>query len=335
MTPAQNTRKASRPLFLRGKALMTEMMRHPRVEYFTTSSADRQWVEAIRQRYDPAPSGLCLPMTHPVVSVMVDFVFSNQAYSKRGNLIMEGQTTLEGFGERIKDLARASRFPSTFEAEELFAVFDENSKSLPFVDVRYTPYVDQVHNCLKELEREHELATFLMLGKNIRPTGLCNVRIAASSTHGEGVFAQRNLKRGDLVTLHPCDYISINLGNHTAAWVPTHVDMPEMTELLSKVLFQYSASVDGTCFSVAADPTIPATPTACAHLINDGAIIEDRDFDYATLRKYVEDSTAAQNCHFVTLAGVCVAAVASRDIKRNEELFASYGAPFWASLLRL
>ena len=101
------------------------------------------------------------------------------------------------------------------------------------------------------------------------------------------------------------------------------------------MLFQYSASVDGTCFSIAADPTIPATPTACAHLINDGAIIEDRDFDYATLRKYVEDSTAAQNCHFVTLAGVCVAAVASRDIKRNEELFASYGAPFWASLLRL
>ena len=332
MPPSQNNRRPPREFFLRGKALTTELLRNPRSELVTGESSDKKWVDEMCQRYEPVPSGLCLPISHPIVGVMIDFVFSHQTYSKRGNLVMEGPTTLENFAHKVQDMARAARFPSAFEAEEFFAAFDEESKTFPFADVRYSPYVDRVHRYLADLSREDELATFVMLTKNIRPTDLCNVRIAASHRHGEGVFAQRNLKRGDLITLHPCHYVSINLVGHTA-WVPAKVEMPHMTEMLSKVLFQYSAHVAGTCMSIAADPTIPATPAACAHLINDGAVIEERDFDYATLRKYVVDSTAAQNCHFVTLAGVCVAAVASRDIKRNEEVYAAYGGPFWASLL--
>jgi hypothetical protein len=332
MPPSQNNRRPPRESFLQGKALTTELLRNPRSDLSTGESMDKKWVEKICQRYNPVPSGLCLPISHPIVGVMIDFVFSNQKYSKRGNLVMEGPTTLENFAHKVRDMARAARFPSAFEAEELFAAFDKESKTFLFADVLYSPYVDRVHRYLCEISREHELATFVMMTKNICPTDLCNVRIAASPKHGEGVFAQRNLKRGDLITLHPCHYVSINLVGHTA-WVPAKVGIPNMTEMLSKVLFQYSAHVADTCISIAADPTIPPTPAACAHLINDGAVIEERDFDYATLQKYVADSTAAQNCHFVTLAGVCVAAVASRDIKRNEEVYAAYGGPFWASLL--
>jgi len=331
MPPSQNNRRPPREFFLRGKALTTELLRNPRSELFTGECNDKKWVEDMCKRYEPVPVGLCLPISHPVVGVMIDFVFSHQKYSKRGNLLMEGPTTLENFAHKVQDMARAARFPSVFEAEEFFAAFEE-SNTFSFADVRYSPYVDRVHRYLTDLSREHELATFVMMTKNIRPINLCNVRIGASHVHGEGVFAQRSLKRGDLITLHPCHYVSINLVGHTA-WVPAKVDMQPMTEMLSKVLFQYSAHVAGTCISIAADPAIPATPAACAHLINDGAVIEERDFDYATLRKYVDDSTVAQNCHFVTLAGACVAAIASRDIKRNDEIYAAYGGPFWASLL--
>jgi uncharacterized protein YifE (UPF0438 family) len=336
MPPPQNSRRPPPEFFnLKGKALakaLTKRAEKGDGEPWSRAAAVNRFALDLMRLYEPEPNGLCVPVGHPVLNLMVDYVFSEQAYSKKGNLVMQGPTTLENFGSKLKDMARASRFPYKEEGEAFVATFNPERGVLPFADVAYQPYVDRAHRFLVEANREHDLASFVMLRKNLRPTNLCNVYIAASHRDGEGVFAQRDLKRGDLITLHPCDYISLNLGTKTA-WLPAKPDAPSVTVLISKMLVQYSAHVEGTCISIAADPTIPANPTACAHLINDGAELEDRDFDYRAMYKYTEDTARAQNCHFITLAGAVVAAVASRDIKRNEEIYAVYGAPFWANVL--
>ena len=332
--PPQKSRRPPRAYFLKGRALAKEICNNPQCNLLADEHADLKWVEQITQEYTPVVQiGVPMQLAHPLVEVSVDFVFANQKYSKQKNLKMDGEVTLETYGSLVREIARMARFPTIVEAGLFIGSFDSNSKTFPFVDNRYLPYLDRVYGFLKSIDRTHELSSFAMLAKNLRPAGLCNVRIGPSSLHGDGVFAQRDLKRGDLITLHPCHYISINMGKDGSAWLKSKVDLPTVTMLLSKLLFQYSAKVEGTCLSIAADPTIPATPAACAHLINDGATLETREFDYHLLHKYVVDSTNAQNSHFVTLGGVSVAAVASRDIRRGDEIFTAYGAMFWANLL--
>lgn len=330
--PPQKTRHPPREYFLKGRALANEISRNPECVLVEAESVDLVWVQYLTKLYTPVPVGTPMPITHPVVQLSVEFVFCRQLYSKQGNLKLPGPTTLDTFGSHVCEMAREARFPTISEVGKFTEKFDSKTNSFPGFDNRYLGYLDRAHNFLHKIGRSHELATFAMLAKNIRPSGLCNVRIGPSSLHGEGVFAQRNLKRGDLITLHPCHYISINIGKESA-WVPANVKMPKMTLMLSKLLFQYSAKVEGTCLSVAADPTITASPAACAHLINDAATLETRDFGYHEMYRYVVDSTTSQNSYFVTLGGVSVAAVASRDIQRGEEIFTAYGAAFWANLL--
>ena len=331
--PPQKSTRPPRAYFLKGRALAKEICNNPRL-LLEAEHADLKWIEQITKEYTPiAEVGVPMQLAHPLIEVSVDFVFAHQKYSKQKNLKFDGEVTLESYGFFVCEMARMARFPTIDEAGLFIGSFDSNSKTFPFVDNRYLPYLDRVYHFLKSIDRTDELSSFAMLANNLRPAGLCNVRIGPSSLHGEGVFAQRDLKRGDLVTLHPCHYISINMGKEGSAWLKAKVDLPSVTLMLSKLLFQYSAKVEGTCLSIAADPTIPATPAACAHLINDGATLDTPDFDYRLLQKYIVDSTNAQNCHFVTLGGVSVAAVASRDIRRGDEIFTAYGALFWSHLL--
>ena len=146
------------------------------------------------------------------------------------------------------------------------------------------------------------------------------------------VFAQCDIKRGELITVHPCHYITINLGN-SHAYFPAQSTRAPVTEVFAKVLYQYSAEVQGTPFSICADPNEPAHPSACAHLINDGFTLENKDFSYDQLYEYISKSAEAQNAHFVTLAGFCVVAVASKDIGKGQEIFASYGYVWWSQFL--
>ena len=343
--PPATTRSARRKLpprelLLKGKALTSALQRRvgTAAELVVGPPADHLWLEELRERYRPrVPVDVpCVPLTHPVASVYVDFVFSKRAsYSRKGNLLLDTPTaTLDAYGRKLRELARAAKYPTVSEAHGFVDSFTENVKRFDFADDLYFGYVQEAHRFLCEQSREYDLYNFLLLSKNLIPSGLCKVRIGPSPLHGEGVFAQCDIKRGELITVHPCHYIAItNSGGEKQAYMPAQASRPPATEVLVKLLYQYAAEVYGTPFTICADPNEPAHPSACAHLINDGATLENKDFNYQQLQDYAEKSAAAQNCHFVTLAGFAVVAVASKDIKRGQEIFASYGFHWWANFL--
>ena len=100
------------------------------------------------------------------------------------------------------------------------------------------------------------------------------------------------------------------------------------------MLSLYAAEVDGTRVIVAGDPAIYSNES-CGHLINDGAAITKADYGVEDILCYTEDSLACQNCVFVPLGGLAVAVVATRSVKKNEELLTGYGGACDWSLYEL
>lgn len=261
----------------------------------------------------------------------VAFVFQHRLnFSKKGNLVIStGALTLDSFGLACKRIAQTVCFPSTLDAVELTAAIDKRALD---IEPDHVFYVDEAYKKLAAMDRQSDFPAFCMLCRNLTPADLCSVRIA-NGENGEGVFATRRIKAGEIVTLHPVQYVCMHVAGTGSFWFPSSSKVMPATEMLTKMLFRYMAKVEGTCLSVAADPSIAAKPNACAHLINDGAVLENKDFGYAELETYLLKSAAAQNTVFVNIAGVSVAAVATRDIARGDEIFTSYGFGYWAELL--
>lgn len=64
-------------------------------------------------------------------------------------------------------------------------------------------------------------------------------------------------------------------------------------------------------------------------MLNDGAICPTE----ALRMTYVSESTRARNVEPVQLEGCHLAIVATRDLRRGEELVITYGAPYWLAQL--
>jgi hypothetical protein len=291
-------------------------------------STDVEWVTTLIEKYTPRCNRPAVGGSNPITLLLAEYIFSNQIYSKRGNLCIDGKTTLESYGTAVLEIARQIHFPTMAETH----AFAESLRLHP-PELTHVSHISTARHYLRMAGLEHQLVLVAMLSKNVCPTGLCNVRVGYSQRHGQGVFAQRDLRRGDLITLHPCHYMSLNIPGTGSVWIATNSCVPNVTELISKLLYHYSASVYGTCISVAADPSLPVCPAACAHLINDGATMENNSVRDRC--KYMHESHIAQNCHLIPIAGVSIAAVALRDIPRNEEIYTSYGWLYWANVLQL
>jgi hypothetical protein len=72
----------------------------------------------------------------------------------------------------------------------------------------------------------------------------------------------------------------------------------------------------------------------CAHLINDAAILRLQDSDHVgdivlKMQQYCQQSTEGQNTYSLSHPEGGVFFRASRDLKQGEELYFSYGLPYW------
>ena len=81
--------------------------------------------------------------------------------------------------------------------------------------------------------------------------------------------------------------------------------------------------------SVLGDPAETHDPAYLGHMLNDGAICPTE----ALRMTYVSESTRARNVEPVQLEGCHLAIVATRDLRRGEELVITYGAPYWLAQL--
>lgn len=154
---------------------------------------------------------------------------------------------------------------------------------------------------------------------------------------GRGLFASRDIRAGELITLYPGDALLYwHDGNRMAqngrvcSGVVFGAHIPDCERDTERVTTrnarQYELQASST-ISCVGDPRLSSDPVYLGHLANDGSCCTEPERAEA----YRTESAAAQNADHVTLEGCQLATQATRDIRAGEEVLVSYGEGFWLS----
>ena len=150
---------------------------------------------------------------------------------------------------------------------------------------------------------------------------LCEVK---QSNHGRGVFATRDIKKGETVTLYPAHNIATPLGNGR-----------ERRRGWCEYEYEYAMTHSKTGERHTGDK-MKEDPFFLGHLINDfcafvGEFKEKAKGQGETMMKYFLHAETFQNVvfkngmHFISIK-------ASKDIKEGEELLIAYSPTYWTKL---
>tara|TARA_B110001450_G_scaffold35770_1_gene31448 strand:- start:805 stop:1953 length:1149 start_codon:yes stop_codon:yes gene_type:complete len=260
------------------------------------------------------------PVPQPVLPYMMWRKLEECSYTK-GRINLESSCDIMAVGKFFVDLADSCMNRAAENIDILKrAAADPLGVLQPFIQIQGLQQASKYTTT-------DEMCMLACLVKNIVPAGINSVTVKSSPLHGNGVFAKRPIKKGEIITMYPCHAFLLCVEGVGTLWAMTNGE--NMLRTTASMLAGYSAEVEPTRISIAGDPDI-YTNDACGHLINDGACIMKKDFDVNDVLKYIEDSLRAQNCHFISLAGCALAVMASRNIKTGEEVLAAYGAGFWS-----
>jgi hypothetical protein len=152
------------------------------------------------------------------------------------------------------------------------------------------------------------------------PEPRCVVR--ESAVHGLGVFASTDVETGGFLTLYPADgYVTWD-----SREAPTG-----LAQGVSDQAYELSIrdGIYGPCLSIVGDPLKLNATQYLGHMVNDGAKLSDADPRMEEV--YLRKTAASENCIFNRQLG-CM--VATRDIKKGDELFMMYGPDYWLAQLR-
>lgn len=149
----------------------------------------------------------------------------------------------------------------------------------------------------------------------------CEVK---QSDHGRGVFATRDIKKGETVTLYPAHCICIpHKGNYQAVGHCEYDWEYALTHSLTNVIHSGDKEMEDPLF--------------LGHLINDfcsfvGDFKEKGKNQGALMMKYFIHALAFQNVEFYMKGKHFISIKASKDIKEGEELLVAYSPTYWTQL---
>ena len=176
--------------------------------------------------------------------------------------------------------------------------------------------------------KKEELLT-LKLGLNIN-----KVHIKQSKIHGNGLFSSVNIKKGEIITLYPCDVLAYypdkdREKDHYVSYIYSEI-LNENNELKTKFEQNrkyykgYQLSVNDE-YSIIGLPEYDNDPTYMGHICNDGA----RGHKPEDKLIYDKISILKSNACFRNICDCMMAVVALRDITINEEILVTYGHGYW------
>ena len=178
---------------------------------------------------------------------------------------------------------------------------------------------------------------------------LARVRVAPSTIDGAGMglFATRDIRTGELVTLYPCDALvtvvrsplqedddeatvsEIYFDVNAPAGSDWHANFKAQCPEFIRHAWSYSVSIS-PLRSIIGDPTRATDDAAyLAHMVNDFAMCAGSDKN--AIEAYVAASEGAANVGLdtATTNGCHVAMVATKPIREGDEILLSYGAGYW------
>lgn len=166
---------------------------------------------------------------------------------------------------------------------------------------------------------------------------------------GKGLFATKNIQRGSIVSFYPAHSLGIELGE-SQMWVSTNdsdkeyfsknppgsssylhaTDQPIFNR--PSILADISPELKDVPIYLDANPNREVDPLWVSQYINDGAIVTSND--EMGVSQYYEQSKRKKNCiHIPFGPSPIMATVATRKIKKGEELFTSYGCVYWLGVM--
>lgn len=256
-----------------------------------------------------------------LVPAIVDAVIDSVPKCKRGRIAVDGQLTLDKLGDIITSIAHRVAYICDQDQDLVLGALRECPESV--VSLLQSPGMG---DAVVTMEPE-DFIKFCLLTRNLVTSGLNKVRVLPSSVHGNGVFASVNIKKGDVITMYPADYVTAKPSDDLEKrWYKTSGESITQTEC--EMMFLYLALVENTIFQIAGDPD-KYSAASCGHLINDGASLDKPNFTREDMNAYLAKSWCSQNCTFVPIAGCAVAVVATKPIPKDSEVFAAYGVSFW------
>jgi len=207
----------------------------------------------------------------------------------------------------------------------------------------------------KEDERFQDLATALRRMQTLQtikdfnmgvPRKLVKVGPSSIDGAGMGVFAMNNIKAGTIVGFFPVHALGVEFDDETTFCLAgcredqPYFDRPlaEKTEEANYVHYLMgsrrigSADFGSSRLYIDVKPNRPLGDRWIGHLVNDGATV--RSNSEQGMLDYYAASRKRKNCVNIPFASSPIlATVTTRDVKKNEELFTSYGCMYWIDAL--
>ena len=173
-----------------------------------------------------------------------------------------------------------------------------------------------------------------------------NVILKPSPIHGRGIFANKHIESGALITFYPGDIVKYfpdgSRSHEDKIYTPSfsdrfkakfNLDNLNETELIPFLEKECNRSRYGYTldkhYSIVGHPDFDDNPCYLGHFINDRFRCDSTPKSAAL---YLKLSPRKANCRFHNIKGnLHVAIIATRDIIIGEELFITYGVNYWSS----
>jgi hypothetical protein len=218
-------------------------------------------------------------------------------------------------------------------------------------DVSYDTFGDEITKILKYLEEKDKIegnVRFSLTNSKVSRLDVAmstrisfrlrKAELRDSCIHGKGVFATIDMKKGDIVTFYPPDFLERvypaenKTGLTRVSYASTliiekfgkHFTRIDDTSFLDDYAFDFPDSN----YSVCGHPGLVDDPSYLGHMLNDAAkpTSDEKSFDV-----YEKVSLAKMNCVIEVIHNFLVVVRAAQDIKAGEELLVCYGRNFWKS----
>lgn len=184
-----------------------------------------------------------------------------------------------------------------------------------------------------EMMKQADIPTMFAIG-SIPYKDLASVEIRTTEKRGRGLFATDTIQKGDVIAVYPCDIVGYQC-------IKTNQTMIYARKKEFKWDINYTCEMgkkNNKRVIICADPNDEKDICLCAHLINDPYDNVERfttTKDPIKLGKtcvdYMLRVTEKSNCVLIYKKKYCYA-FATRDVQKNEELFAPYNFPYWVNI---
>lgn len=180
-------------------------------------------------------------------------------------------------------------------------------------------------------------AASIHIGKKAKNTGrlqwpkdMFPVELRRSDVHGRGIFATRDVRAGDLLTLYPTDaQVSYRSGGE-GIYVLLGPSNPKTCEEVYEIHQEYGAVLGshiGVVLQAVGFPELVDDPAYLGHLANDACIAPDARLGASAYDQGVGNRVNASFAIIQSELHHCIVAIT--PIAKGSEILVRYGAEYW------